>query len=202
VLLRADILNMPPNSTGVIPEYLTNETAHLGRAVKASFSPESALARLADQAVECGANAPALVLPPPAAGAMLDFDAVVLEEDMRKGNQRIGGYELQTCSLVGGKCSESQWENLTARNQTVRLGVTIGRKVIERGFGGKNGLTVSATGLRFRCTAAFPAGTTTAYLKSFSAHKMKPPLGWPKYVPPPPPPWTGCKVFNCTCKGM
>jgi hypothetical protein len=75
------------------------------------------------------------------------------------------------------------------------LGVTIGRKVIERGFNNTNGLSISATGLRFKCNAAFPAGTTTAYIKSFSAHKMAPPAGWPR------PPFN-CHQFNCTFKGM
>ena len=76
------------------------------------------------------------------------------------------------------------------------------RKVIERGFNGTDGLTIHATGLRFRCTAAFPPGTSTAYLKSFSAHKMRPPPCWP--IPPPPSPSTpfNCSVFECSCKGM
>ena len=59
-----------------------------------------------------------------------------------------------------------------------------------------DGLSLHATGLRFQCTAAFPAETaTTALLASFSAHKMAPPRGWP--VPP-----YDCSAFNCTCKGM
>ena len=78
--------------------------------------------------------------------------------------------------------------------------MTVGRRVIERGFNGTDALTIHAAGLRFRCTAAFPAGTSTAYLKSFSAHKMQPPPCWPK---PPPTPFN-CSVFEppCTCKGM
>ena len=94
------------------------------------------------------------------------------------------------------------WTTITGdgadRRQTVTLGQTIGRRVIERGFNGTNGLTIVATGLRFRCTAAFPAGTTEAYLKSFSAHKMKPPGGWPAPAPKP----FDCEAFNCTCQGM
>ena len=66
--------------------------------------------------------------------------------------------------------------------------------MIERGFNGTDGLTITATGLRFRCTSSFPAGITTAYLKSFSAHKIQAPAGWPK------PPFD-CTPFNCTCKG-
>jgi hypothetical protein len=180
------ILNMPPNSTGLIPEYLTNESAQLGRAVKASFSPDSAVSRLVNQTVSCGLDAPALLLPAPAAGGELAFDAVVLEEDIAKGNQRIAGYQLQTCHVPGGACSEGEWLTVAGANatlpQTITLGVTIGRRVIERGFNGSNGLTIRAAALRFRCTEAFPAGVTSAFLRSFSAHKMVPPAGWPKCV--------------------
>ena len=190
------ILNMPPNTTGSIPSYLANETAQLGAAVAASFSPASAQSRLVDQAVACGPGAPPLPLPPPPSGTFA-FDAVVLEEDIAKGNQRIAGYELQAC-LAGGCDDEARWTTITGPGQSVRLGVTVGRRVVERGFNNTNGLTIAAAGLRFRCTEAFPPGVATAFLKSFSAHKMAPPGGWP---PAPPPPFD-CKLFNCTCKGM
>ena len=88
------ILNIPPNTTGLIPEYLTKETDLLGAAVKRSFSPASALARLTNITVQCGPTAPPIELPPPVGG--FAFDAVVLEEDMRRANQRIAGYTLQT----------------------------------------------------------------------------------------------------------
>ena len=202
------ILNMPPNTTGVIPEYLTNESAQLGRAVKASFAPETAIARMTDLTVGCGAdNATNYVeLKPPAENkaGLIEFDALVLEEDLQKGNQRISGYEIQACHAAGGgACSEAEWVTITAAGragvQTVSLGQTVGRRVIERGFNDTNGLTMTATSLRFRCTAAFPAPSTkTAFLKSFSAHKMQPPRGWPKPQPPP----FSCQAFNCTCKGM
>lgn len=74
------------------------------------------------------------------------------------------------------------------------LRVTVGRRVIERGFGGFNGVAIAASGLRFRCNAAFP-NTTSAYLRSFSAHNMQAPAGLP--LPPFP-----CKPFDCTCKVM
>ena len=189
------ILNMPPNTTGVIPSYLTNESAQLGRAVKASFSPDSAIARVENLTVGCGADSSAnyVDLKPPAGSGLLEFDAVILEEDIAKGNQRVSGYELQACRIAGGACTESQWATITG-DQTVTLGKTIGRRVIERGFNGTNGLTISASALRFRCLSAFPApATKTAYLRSFSAHKMKPPAGWPKPKPPP----FDCKPFNC-----
>lgn len=192
------ILNMPPNTTGVIPEYLTNETAQLGKAVEASFAPASALSRLVNQTVQCGPGAPALLLPPPQGGGTFAFDAVVLEEDIGKGNQRIAGYALQTCTEPAGACNGAQWVTVTGVNatqkQTVTLGVTVGRKVIERGFNGQDGVPIAVTGLRFKCTAAFPAGTTTAYLKSFSVHKIQAPKGWPR--------GPRCQAFNCTCKGM
>ncbi len=188
------ILNMPPNTTGIIPEYLYNETAQLGAATRASFSAESALARLVNQTVECGPSAAPLLLPPPAGGLL--FDAVVLEEDLARGNQRVAGYKLETCSVPGGACAEEQWQTITGHGlQTIVLGATVGRRVIERGFNRTNGLSISASGLRFTCTAAFPAGVTTAFLRSFSAHKMVPPPGWP--APP-----FDCSAFNCTCKGM
>ena len=191
------ILNMPPNTTGLIPEYYVNETDALGAAVAASFSPASAQARVVDQEVACGPTAAPLPLPPPAGG--FAFDAVVIEEDLAKGNQRIAGYVLQACSAAGsGGCSdEAQWANITGAGQTEVLGVTVGRRVIERGFNGSNGLTIAATGLRLRCTAAFPEGVSTAFVKSFSAHKMAPPAGWP--LPPAPP--FNCSVFGCTCRG-
>ena len=189
------ILNMPPNTTGIIPEYLYNETNQLGAATRASFSPESALSRITNQTVECGPSATPLVLPPPSGGNFV-FDAIILEEDISLGNQRISGYELQMCNMPNGDCSEADWKTITGPGlQTIVLGVTVGRKVIERGFNNTNGLSISASGLRFQCTAAFPNGTSTAFLKSFSAHKMVPPAGWPR------PPFN-CSAFNCTCKGM
>lgn len=189
------ILNMPPNTTGIIPEYLYNETNQLGAATRASFSPESALSRITNQTVECGPSATPLVLPPPSGGNFV-FDAIILEEDISLGNQRISGYELQMCNMPNGDCSEADWKTITGPGlQTIVLGVTVGRKVIERGFNNTNGLSISASGLRFQCTAAFPNGTSTAFLKSFSAHKMVPPVGWPR------PPFN-CSAFNCTCKGM
>lgn len=222
---------VPPNTTGVIPEYLYNETALLGQATRASFSPESAQARLVNQTVDCGAGAAPLLLPPPAGG--FAFDAVILEEDIGLGNQRIAGYELQTCSEPGGACAEAQWATITAPGtQTVSLGVTVGRRVIERGFNRSDGANVIATGLRFRCTAAFPAGTSQAFLRSFcerfeSAHacacsratervrararltESTRPIHAAAYkmAPPPgwpipPPPPFDCHAFNCTCKGM
>lgn len=186
------ILNMPPDMTGEIPAYFTNETAQLGRAVQSSFSPASAQARLVNQTVECGSDATPLILPPPPGG--FAFDAVILEEDLALGNQRISGYELQICAAPGG-CTDAQWTTITGPNQTIALGKTIGRKVIERGFSNVDGLTIAASQLRFRCTESFPAGVTTAYLRSFSAHKMTPPGGWPK------PPFD-CSAFKCECKAM
>lgn len=188
------ILNLPPNTTGIIPEIYYNETNQLGAATRASFSPESAQSRLTNQTVECSSTSAPLILPPPTNGFL--FDAIILEEDLSFGNQRIAGYELQICTIPGGTCTEDEWLTITGPGlQTVVLGITVGRKVIERGFNNTNGLSISATGLRFHCTAAFPVGTTTAYIKSFSAHKMQPPKGWPS------PPFN-CTVFNCTCKGM
>jgi hypothetical protein len=189
------ILNMPPNTTGVVPEIYYNETDALGAAVRASFSPESALARVVGQALACGSGAPPLLLPLPPAG--IDFDAVVLEEDLAAGGgQHVSGYALQVCSQAGGACAdEAQWRTITGAGQTKTLGVTIGRRVIERGFNGTDGLSLHATGLRLQCTAAFPAGAAAAHIKSFSAHKMAPPAGWPR------PPFS-CQAFNCTCKGM
>jgi len=203
------ILNMPPNTTGVIPEYLTNESAQLGHAVKASFAPQTAVARMTGVAVGCGSdNATNYVeLKPLHSDDLLEFDAIVLEEDLSKGNQRVSAYHIEACHAAaaggGGECNEADWVTITAAGrvgvQTVSLGQTVGRRVVERGFNGTNGLTLSATALRFRCTAAFPApSTTTAFLKSFSAHKMKPPPGWPKPKPPP----FDCHAFHCTCKGM
>jgi alpha-L-fucosidase len=93
------ILNMPPNTTGIIPEYLTNQTDSLGAAVNRSFSPASALARITNDpdpdilTVQCSPTAPPIELPPPAGG--FAFDAVVLEEDMRRkpAHRRYGRSE-------------------------------------------------------------------------------------------------------------
>jgi hypothetical protein len=242
------ILNVPPNTTGIIPEYLANETKQLGQAVKDSFSAGGIgqIARTEGLTVSCGANAPAVVLSLPSGSV---FDAVVLEEDLRKANQKIASYELQTCEKQAaevteegvGCTKESDWHTLQGYPA---LGLTVGRKVIERGFhvnataaataaagdngnyagaggaggggggggggtadgGGSGGAITGVSAVRFRCTnASLASGETnaTAFLKSFSVHKMHPPPGYALPSPPrPPTPWAGCKVFNCTCKGM
>lgn len=179
------ILNIPPNTTGVVPVELAHEAALLGTSVATSFSPESALARLVNQSVTCGDAAKALELPVPAGGT-LRFDAVMLEEDMQLG-QHVASYELQICART--PCGEQDWQTITADGlQTQRLSQTIGRKAIEHGFNNSDTLSIEAAGLRFRCTAAFPAGVTQARLKSFSAHRMQPPPGWPPKKPAPPKP--------------
>jgi hypothetical protein len=99
------ILNMPPDMTGTVPEYLYNETAQLGAATRASFSPESAQARLVNQTVECGASAAPLLLPPPAGGVL--FDAVMLEEDLALG-------KVATSALDGGTAAVKQAESTAA----------------------------------------------------------------------------------------
>ena len=122
---------------------------------------------------------------------------------MAQANQKIAGYELQICqkAVVGECVSESDW---TTMQGYPRLGLTIGRKVIERGFvNATDGAFSSASAVRFRCTNSSLASgepNTTAFLKTFSVHKMRPPPGYVR--PSPPVPWAGCDVFNCTCKGM
>ena len=56
-------------------------------------------------------TAPAIELPSPAGGFV--FDAVVLEEDMRRANQRIAGYTLEACTKAGDKCSDGDWAAIT-----------------------------------------------------------------------------------------
>jgi hypothetical protein len=119
---------------------------------------------------------------------------------MVQANQKIASYELQICQkAVASDClGESDWATIQGYPQ---LGLTVGRKVIERGFvnnatNGADGIS-GASAVRFRCTSASLAAgepNTTAFLKTFSAHKMRPPSGYQ--------PWIGCKVFNCSCKGM
>lgn len=130
--------------------------------------------------------------------------STVLCTCVMQANQKVASYELHVCQKAAAKdcLGESDWAALHGYPQ---LGLTVGRKVIERGFANATGggAISGASALRFRCTSASLASgepNNTAFLRSFSAHKMRPPPGYVR--PSPPVPWGGCKVFNCTCKGM
>lgn len=148
---------------------------------------------------QCGPDAEPVILEDAEVGATLPpFDAVILQEDLGRG-QFIAGYTLQYCTKAGGArlcTTHEDWHTLQGKPI---LGVTVGRKVIERGFG----LVDNATALAFSCKSA-AVNATHAYLRAFATHRIQAPVGWPgccRPMPPPPAHWS-CTLFGCTCAAM
>ena len=161
------ILNVPPNTTGVIADGFVQAVTALGAAVEASFGPGSEIGSNTSLPGPC--HSYEVLVAATVGGA---FDAVVMQETLTTG-QSILQYSLD----VQG--SDGKWTPVpTAAGQTV------GNKVIDvlpaaaAAAGGGNGTRrgrAGNTAIRFKCVAAIGGPNTVVSLSSISLHKAVPP---------------------------
>ena len=124
------ILNVPPNTTGVVEDALLAQLAQFASARAAVLaSPRAALP--APVAAPCAAISVTL----PVSG---DFDTVILAEDLVAG-QVIGGYSLEVRDGASGA-----WRALSAGVH----GVTVGLRLLD-----SVGLQRGVSALRFNCSS-------------------------------------------------
>lgn len=149
------ILNLPPNTTGLIPEVYVRSARQTGDAIRQSFgtsvgSTTSAVSARCDTlSVVVKANG--------------HFDAVMIREDLEKG-QVVLGYTLELEDCVTG-----QWAPVTL-NSTL-AGLTVGMKSIAR----LDPAPRNACAVRFRCTKAIGGATALVRLRGVSLHVVRAP---------------------------
>jgi hypothetical protein len=122
------ILNVPPNSSGVVPDAYVAQVASFGRARNATFSDPRA-------ALSAPVSSPCASLSVEVA-VTGDFDAVLLTEDL-VGGQVIGGYSVEARDGASGS-----WRSLKVH------GATVGLRLLD-----SVGLQQGVTALRFNCTS-------------------------------------------------
>jgi alpha-L-fucosidase len=149
------LLNVPPNSSGLVPQPYVDELTAFGSALSATLGAPAGI--LANISADCGPSADfvTLALPSPAA-----VDMVQLREGVAAHGQTVARYTLEAYTSAGG------WAPLAGVGVH---GETIGHRVVDV-FA-----PVSACEkLRWRCTAAGAGAGRTAHLSSFSAHVRHP----------------------------
>ena len=140
------ILNVPPNSSGLVPAEYRAVLRQFTAERKATYGSAAALA-LAAISAPCDGLAVTV-------DVTGDFDQTVAIEGLASG-QVIGGYRIE--ALRGGA-----WSTLKLQH-----GVTVGARVVDWGLGRQSGVEK----LRWTCTKALP-GTEgkNATLLSFGAY--------------------------------
>jgi hypothetical protein len=157
------ILNMPPNTTGVITDEFVVAAQQLGDAVEASFGTGTAVASIKGNVTNT-CNSFEIVLEAPAAGS---FDAVMMQEVLTEG-QTVLGYDLELRNSA-----TMDWLPLATAN-----GRTVGTKLIDVIPSSPAAATpaVQYDAVRFRCTATLAGKSNVPFtLSTFSLHKMVPP---------------------------
>ena len=163
------ILNLPPNSSGLIPQAYTNEARRLGEAVHISFGTEAALVRLTHVTpTPCSDLELELRLPPSAANVSGAFDAVVLQEDLAYG-QVVLQYSLEVQATNGTWLSVVRPRAPLFGSLAITGGLTIGQKLIDRFAPGP------WRAARFRCVESIGGPGAIVRLASVGLHKMRPP---------------------------
>jgi hypothetical protein len=150
------ILNVPPNSSGLVPDNFITETRAFGKSI-ASLQPPVAVASVAPMSALGIGIALDLKLP---LGAK--FDTVVSSENLTAG-QLIAAYTLELCT------SPTSCASLRA------MGGSVGHKVID--MVGNVTVNTSQTVLRFIPTKTTLPGYASVQLASLSAYLFSPPPG-------------------------
>jgi alpha-L-fucosidase len=152
------ILNVPPNTTGVIPHEFVHSVTQMGDAVRDSFGTDMGKAS-APVTNKCSQISVV-------AEATGSFDAVIIMEDLTHG-QVVLGYSLEV-----QHATTKQWEPVSLDRAIA--GQTVGHKVI-------NQIPASdSRALRWNCTSAMGGADADVTIAAMSLHKLRPP-------PPPPP---------------
>ena len=135
---NAFILNIPPNSTGVIPDELVSEVAKLGQLIRETYGTPVASATGLPVTGMC--EDISIVVDLPSQGGK--FDQTVLAEDMSRG-QNVAAYTLEyyTASQPGA------WKPIGGGGFH---GQSIGNRVVDWGLGDLQDVAA----LRFRCARA------------------------------------------------
>jgi alpha-L-fucosidase len=139
----AFILNMPPNTTGVIAEEYTAAGAGFGDALRASFGKPLAAASTSTPAPCASA---VLEVQVPAGGA----NAFMTRESMTDNGQRIANYTVETSSDGG-----STWTALPPVDETTNLGIhgqTVGYRIVDILADGQS--VAAGDHVRVRCTSS------------------------------------------------
>lgn len=155
------ILNVPPNTTGIIPDEFVRAVTEVGDAVRRSFGVHAG-----STAAAAGGACGALTVVVAATGP---FDAVMMQEELSKG-QQVLGYTLELQDR-----DTNAWT--AVKLDPKQAGQTVGQKSIAVLPGG----TSNARAVRFKCTKAIGGDDATVTLASVSLHTIRAP-------PPPPPP--------------
>jgi alpha-L-fucosidase len=162
------LLNVPPNSTGIVPDEYKKELSAFGSALKMTMAKATAasgnvgvVAYRAAVAVNCSSAAGDGKYLQLELGEGAVVDMVQIREDVANSGQRVGAYTLETRS-VGG-----QWVPLTGAEVH---GETVGHRVVDL-FD-----AVNITGLRWRwqCQKDGVGEADAAHLAIFSAHQRHP----------------------------
>ena len=158
------ILNVPPDTSGLIPQGYVASVAALGDAITATFGTTASNAT-ASNAASCDGSA--VLATVPTLGH--NFDAVLLLEDLRKG-QNILGFKLE----VQDK-STKKWRT-AALDQTSCAGQTVGSRCVAiLDDAGADGDASAVVAVRLKCTAIVHKTDATVSLASMSLHKLQPP---------------------------
>ena len=163
------LLNVPPNSTGVIPEAYVKQLTIFGSALAATL--ERPVAIVHNVSASCGPGGGSITL---SLGAVVAVDMVQLREDVANTGQTVANYTLEAHSPAKGwlPLSPSSDPEVAAGGSGVN-GQTIGHRVVDV-FPALEG---GCDKLRWRCTAAGQQeGGGVAHLASFSAHVRHPVL--------------------------
>eukprot|EP00049_Salpingoeca_infusionum_P003523 m.67579 g.67579 ORF g.67579 m.67579 type:complete len:183 (+) comp12163_c0_seq17:1741-2289(+) len=143
---EAFILNLPPDTTGRIPQEYVDEVTKFGDALRVSFN--SSLAEINNVTLTCSEP---LVLN---FTQLVTVDTTMLREDLTQG-QAVATYSIDVLN------SDGVWIPQNGVN-----GETVGNKVIDFFE------ATSTTAVRFRCMSSV---RSELYLRHFGAYKSQPP---------------------------
>eukprot|EP00040_Diaphanoeca_grandis_P031655 m.189831 g.189831 ORF g.189831 m.189831 type:complete len:612 (-) comp32388_c2_seq1:152-1987(-) len=146
------IINMPPNTTGVITDGFVQSATELGDAVRKSFGTN------VGQKTNVSGPCSSFEVVVPVVGAAV-FNAVMMQEQIELG-QSILKYSLDL------QMADGTWQPVTTA-----LGQTVGEKLVDTLPN-----TTGSVAVRFRCTDAIGGTSATVSLTTISLHTLVPPV--------------------------
>eukprot|EP00041_Stephanoeca_diplocostata_P022021 m.521846 g.521846 ORF g.521846 m.521846 type:complete len:269 (+) comp21965_c0_seq1:1202-2008(+) len=150
------IVNMPPNTTGIVPEEFVESVRVMNTAVKESFGADVA----SHENISATCQDMVVVIEAPN-GAV--FDTVMMQEDLSHG-QVILSYTLEVRDTSG------TWTQVSTAH-----GQTVGRRLIDLLPASLQQAVGAVTAARFTCTSHMGSPGQVATLSKISLHKLSPP---------------------------